>query len=827
MNEKILNKEITNLFKTKYAMFAISSNARSIPSAKDGFKPVHRRILYQAKQTAPSSRGTVKSASIVGGCLANYHPHGDSSVYDAMCRMARVFVNQLPYIQSHGNVGAIDGSNAAAQRYTECKLHPNADWMVIEGVDDGAVPFDPNYDNRLKEPRYLPVKLPNLLLNGVPGGSIGVGYASQIPPHNPIELVNASKYVLACLANGEEPSLDELLTYMPGPDFPTGALISSPIDIKNAYATGQGILKIRSRSSIETNNRSSQIIINEIPFGLTTDILVQDITDAATGRKDNKTKQKADPLVPEIKDVRDETAINKQTKLVEVRLVIDLKAGENPDIVLEKLFKFTKLETSFSVNMIALDEQNRPILFNLIDAIIYWADFRSDCIKRQASYELEKYREREHVIQGLLKAIPNIDRVVKIIKEAKTEESASLELCRVLKITSKQAEAILAMQLKRLTNLRSDELKNEAVKLGGLIEYRLKLLTDPLEIILKIDSELDSIIQKLNYPRKTDIINLGTNLDAKLLVPSEDCLVSITGQGYLKRFNVNEFRTQLKGGRGRKGAKTKKDDILLSLISCHSHDRLFAITNNGAVIRLEAHEIPIGGSSAGRHAANLGFQENELVCSILQTSLPIPEESQAVFGAIDGSVKRVLLSDLTSKMRERLVFYKKDFEHHDIIGGIHIPDEEASDIFLASASGLGTRFSPSEVRLTNRNGCNVKGMNLNEQDYLVSIGAISNPESLILCITSDGIGKRVGVSEFPSQNRGGKGRILIRLHENAILVQALIVTELDNVLIATKDGHTLRIQVDEIRQVGRNTSGSRLIKLNEGDYVVSAVIIPD
>ena len=743
-----------------------------------------------------------------------------------MTRMTRDFQNNVPLIYGHGNMGAIDGSGAAAPRYTEAKLDAVADWLVLDGVDDGAVPHSPNYDGRLTEPELLPVKLPVHLLNGVPGGSIGVGFASQVPPHNAAELARACKYVLDCMAGGVEPELAQLMTIMPGPDFPTGGLVGSQSEIAEAYRTGQGSMRMRAEVSVEESDSGrigDRIVVTAIPFGLTTEGLVEEIADAAFGKRDPKTKGRGEPTVPEVKDVRDETTKDRRTKQVKVRIVIDLKQGEDGRVALEKLLQNTRLQTTFSVNMTLLDENGQPVTIGVVEAITRWANFRAECVRRQAAADLERVRDREHVVKGLLAASPKIDKVIKVIREAKDEETANAGLRALIPCTSKQADAILAMQLRRLTGLRQDELNAEAKTLGERAEHLLRLLTDQMAIIEQMEQELDEIAGRLGRPRRTQVVDLSVNADPRALVVEENCLVSVTGRGYLKRLPADEFRVQNRNTKGKQGAKVKADDVLQSVEGCSSHDRLFAVTDGGAVVRLEAHEIPVT-SGAGRHAANLGFEDGELVKGLLVSQYPVPEQAQAVFATVDGEVKRTLMSELDSRVTKRLVFYKSAAER-DIAGAIQLPTG-SGDVFLASAHGQGTRFSPEDVRLSKRDSGGVRGMDLREDDQVVSIGRIDTEDQLILVVTSDGIGKRVASYQFPVQGRGGKGRILVRPRPGASLVQALVVRETDTVLIATKNGHTVRIRVGDVKELGRSAMGVKLVALNEGDRVVSAAILP-
>jgi DNA gyrase subunit A len=823
MEENIIDGDLATLFADKYAVFAISSNARAIPDARDGMKPVHRRILYEAMRSAPSSKATVKSASIVGSVLARWHPHGDASVYDALCRLAREHINNVLLITPQGSVGAIDGSGAAAPRYTEMKLSPIADWLVLDGVDDGAVPHRPNYDGRFTEPALLPAKLPTVLLNGVPGGSIGVGFASQIPPHNSAELARAARVVVRAMVEGREATVSEILAVMPGPDFPTGGLLSGPAEIAAAYTTGQGSMRMRGEAVIEDGEGRSggRIVFTSIPYGLTTDGVLGSIGDAAAGRRDPKTKQRGEPVVPEVREVRDETTKDRASGEVRVRIVVDLKQGEDPGIVLEKLYKHTAAESAFSMNATVLDESGQPVVMSVVQLIQSWANFRADCVTRLAAAELARDRERQHVLEGLVAAIGCIDDVVAAVKESPNETEAVAKLRALINITTKQAEAILTMQLRRLTGLRRDELEAEAAALGVEIDRLLGLLTDPAQVVAHIEAELAEAERRLVRPRRTKIVSFAAQ-DARDFVLPEQVLLAVTGRGYLKRTSIEEFRAQNRGGKGRRGATLKSDDFLNAVVSCHSHDRLHAITDSGVVVRLEAHEVPEGGS--GRHAANLGFETDEKVKALLAAPWPIPEDAEVVVATVSGEVKRVRLADLSSKMTKRLVFFRSS-ANDDIAGGILL--ENGGDVFLASDRGIGTRFSPSDIRLTKRDSGGVRGMDLiSGGDRVVSIGKIESEDQLILCVTSDAIGKRVSSSQFPTQGRGGKGRILIKPKPGAKLVEALIVRDSDNVLIATELGMTVRLRVGDVKELGRSAMGVKLVSLKDGDRVVSAAVLP-
>lgn len=817
--ENIVEGNLVDLFKVRYSAFAASSNARALPDARDGMKPVHRRILYGARSDSPSSRKHVKSAKLVGSVLGNFHPHGDKSVYDAMTRMTRHFSNNVSLLNGSGNFGSIDGSGSAAMRYTEIKVDPISDWLVLDGVDGGAVPHQPNYDESTTEPELLPVRLPMLLLNGVPAGSIGVGYTSTIPPHNAIELAKACKIVIKAMSEGRSATVDEVLQVMPGPDLPTGGIIGGYNDIREVYKTGGGSFLYR--SNLEIDYEKNVIIAHSIPYGMNTEQVTSSIAEAARGRFDPKKKTRTDPTIPEIREVRDETTSDRKTDRAIIRIVIEVKRGENPDIVATKLYQHTPLQSSFAVNMHAQDETGKPVRLTLIDAIERWAVFRSDCIRRLTAANLERLREREHVLHGLTLALQNIDAVVKIIRESQNDEVAIEQLRAQIGSTSRQSAAILDMRLRRLTGLRQTELETEINDLSVEIGEHLDLLSQDGAVVQRMLNELDEIPRRIPGARCTQIQEIGKNFDPRALVEPEACLISITGRGYLKRQSEAEFNVQLRGGKGRK-TKMKPDDQLLSAISCHSHDRLFAITDKGSLVRMEAHEVPT--TTTGRHAANLGFDEEELVKSVISSPWPIPENYEVVTAKSDGTVKRVTLTSMNPRIGNRLNFFQGVSEG-EVVGGILLPDGE-SDIFLASANGLGARFEPSEVRLTRRESGGVRGMRLREGDSLVAIGRISDPEELILVVTSDGIGKRVKSEEFPAQNRGIMGRILVRLREGASVVKALVVRDQDSVVIMTAQGQTVRVLVSDIKELGRTAQGVKLVTLNEGDYVVSAALLP-
>ena len=831
VDEVIVQQEIESLFESKYATFAASGNARAIPDVRDGLKPVHRRVLHATKQNAPSSRPTVKCSAIVGDILGRFHPHGDASVYDALTRMTKDYVNTVPLIFGQGNMGAIDGSRAAAMRYTEAKLQPLADWLVMDGINDGAVPMVPNYDGRYMEPTLLPVKVPMLLLNGVPGGSIGVGYASEIPPHNLKELVEATKVVLNAMLEGVEPELADIMQVMPGPDFPTGGIIGNRVDIANAYATGSGVFRVRGRAHVENEavgRVGARIVITEIPFGVTTEGVFTDVMEAAFGKRDPKTRVRSEPTIPEIKAAREETTKNRRTKEVEVRIVVDLKTGENPDVVLEKLYRNTRLQTSFGTNMTVLNEDGLPTVVNLIGAITAWINFRVACIRREANTRMQKIGSEIHVIKGLVTAATYISEVVAIIRNAENDEVATGELMAQIGVSSKQAAAILSMRLGRLTRMGVHDYSEQLAKLEAAHEAELSLVTDQDVVIGKIVTELDEAVKRVGRDRRTTIMDMSKTLDVRDIIAEEDCLVSVSERGYIRRLPIDEFRITKRNTKGAMGAKVQEGDALKSVISAGSHDRIFAITDSGYVVRLEAHEIPVTRGN-GRHAANLGFDDSEVVRGVLVTPFPVPDSDEAVFATRTGGVKRVKLGALDSNQTKRLVFFPNTGTANvgEVAGAVRLSEGSCGDILLAATNGYAIRIRPDDVRMTQRVSGTMKGIELAYGAEVASIQHIEQEDQLILTVMSDGVGKRTACDQFPAQNRGGTGRILAKPKTGARLVEALVVTEKTTVLIATKHGHTVRTRVDDIREMKRQAMGVKLIDLSDGDEVISAAILPE
>jgi DNA gyrase subunit A len=747
----------------------------------------------------------------------SFHPHGNASIYDALSRMIRDYINHIPLIEGQGNHGAIDGSPAAAERYTEARLARDAEWLVLDGVGEGAVPTVSNYDESRMEPALLPVKLPMLLLNGVPSGSIGVGFASSIPPHNPTELARAALLAIRVRAARRELTVAEVLAVMPGPDLPTGGILGSPAEIAEVYRTGQGSLRLRASASIVDGD----IVVTAIPYEETTEGIVADIGEAALGRRDLRTKARGTPQIPEVRNVRDETVKERGTGRLRVRLVIELKQGEDPDVVLEKLYRHTKLQVVMSVNLTALDVDRQPQVYSVPAVLAAWAAFREECVRRLASGRLERVRGRQHVLEGLLLALPEIDAVVRAVRSSPNDDATVAALRALLGVTTRQAEAIASMELRRLNGLRSEAMRGELVTLEERAQHLLLLLTDPAAVAEEICGELEEAIRRFPAARKTRITQLGEQ-DARSLVVPGEALVTVTGRGYLRRIVAADFRAQHRGGRGKRGVRVKTDDVLHGVTACHSHDRLFAFTDSGRVARLEVHEVPEG--EGGRHAVNLGLADGELVAAALAAPWPLPDVAEVVLASDTGKVKRVALLDLSSRMTKVMNLYRGT-KDETIIGAVLLPGGEG-EVFLASSRGLGTRFTPGGVPLSKRDSGGVRGMDLPEGVRLVSLGRIVNDRQLLLCISSNGWGKRVASSQFPVQVRGGKGRILMKLHERVTLVAALVVNPDDDVLVASRKGMTTRVNVSEIRELGRSAMGSRVIDLAEGDEVVAAAILP-
>jgi DNA gyrase subunit A len=822
----VMDADISDEIKKKLAAFGASANRRSIPDARDGMKPVHRRILYVLNNIAKHK--TIKSARIVGDVMGKHHPHGDASIYDAAARLSRDFQLQVPMVHGQGNLGSLNGGAQASMRYTEMQLGDGAYWLAMEGIENGAVRMVPNYDETEVEPSLLPVKAPMLLLNGAAVGSMGFGYAAAIPTHNPAELAAAAAVLVRAYAGlhsdgvvrEAEDVFRDIMEAMPGPDFPTGGLVGGPDDIAEAYLTGVGTLTVRCEALID--NERGRILVLALPYGENSADVTTDVVEAQRGRV-GKDKKRAPPQIPEIKAVRDEGTVDDDDKPV-IRIVIDLKQGEDPGTVLEKLYRHTKLQKTFSVNMTALNGEGKPQLYNVVELLEQWLTFRMDCIKMQSSGRLREAALRRHVLEGMLLALEQIDGVVSTIRGTADDAGTVRGLMELLGATTKQADSISVMQLKRLNGERAAEFRAELERLQAEEAALLGVISDPARIYEQILGELEEFARRFPAHRRTRIAVLDSK-DARALVAPEEGLLTITGRGYLRRVPASEFRAQHRGGKGKQGAKIKAEDALRAVVRCNSHDRIFPISDTGRVARLEAHEVPTGGG--GRFAAALGFEDGELIAAVLAAPWPLPDGDEVVIASESGMVKRVALADLSGRNNVAMNLYGPA-DGRPVVGAALFPGGRGH-VFLASSAGLGTRFEASDVRLTKRGSGGVIGIELPEGGSLVSMSRLRAEDDegeFIMCVASDGYGKRVPKDQFPTQNRAGKGRILIKMHPGATLVAALVLGREDTVLVATRRGMTGRFRASDIRELGRSAVGSRVMALAEGDAVVAAAVLP-
>jgi len=799
MPQEIQNKLIEEEMKSSYIDYAMSViTARALPDARDGLKPVHRRILFAMNEIGlQNNKQTKKSARIVGEILGKYHPHGDVAVYDSLVRMAQDFSLRYPLVTGQGNFGNIDGDSAAAMRYTEAKLSKIAE-DILEDIDKETVDFISNYDNSLKEPVVLPSKIPNLLINGSSG--IAVGMATNIPPHNINEICDVVKLTI----KNPEANINELLNIIKGPDFPTGGIIFGKQGIIDAYKTGRGKILVRGKAKIEPR----RIIIEEIPYQVNKTLLIENIAELVKEKK-----------IEGISDIRDESDRKG------MRLVIELKKDVNPEIILNKLYSHTQLQTTFGIIMLALDE-NKPKIMNLRDLINSFIKHRFNVITRRTKFDLNKNEKRAHILEGLKIALKNIDDIVKLIKESNNVENAKLSLINNYKLTEEQGLAILDMKLQRLTSLEQNKIDNEHNELIKLIKELREILSDEKKIYNLLENELDEIKKKYGDERKTIIEEYGERVLDEDLIQKEDVVVTLTYSGYIKQTPLIEYRQQKRGGKGLIGTETKEEDLVKDLFITNNLNTLLFFTNKGKCFQLKTYELPLEGRySKGKAIVNLLNLKDEKVMTIL----PITkfDESYLIFITKKGIIKKTKITEYENPRSSGLNAIKL-LEKDELIEVILSSGND--EIIIGSKFGLASRFNEKDVTNVGRNSVGVRGIKLNQNDEVIGIEKI-NSNSTLLTITNNGYGKRTKVDEYRLIKRGGKGvtNILTKhLKEgsrNEDVVSIKNVFDDEEIMIITEKGIIIRIPVNQISAVGRNTSGVRIIKLDEKDKVSSVAKI--
>lgn len=772
---------------------------RAIPDARDGLKPVHRRIMFAQYELGNNwNRPHKKSARIVGDVIGKYHPHGDSAVYDAIVRMAQDFSMRDPLVDGQGNFGSIDGDAPAAMRYTEVRMSRLAQEFLSD-LDKNTVDFRPNYDNTLQEPTVMPTKVPNLLLNGSSG--IAVGMATNIPPHNLGELCDA----LQCLLDNPQCGIDDLMDFVKGPDFPTRGTIYSGKGLYDAYHTGRGTVKVRGRIEVEERKKGVQaIVVKEIPFGLNKSVLVEKIAALINERK-----------IDGISDLRDESDRKG------IRIVIDLKRGTIPDIVINALYKYTPLETSFGINMLAVVD-NRPQLLNLKTALTCFLDHRREVVIRRTRHDLEKAEARAHILEGLRIAIDNIDEVVHIIRASASPEEARTSLMGRFGFTEVQARAILEMRLQRLTGLQREELLNEYKELLQKIEFYKSILSNAEVLRSEMKREITELRDTFATPRRTEVVSEAfSDIDVEDLIPDEEVVITLSRRGYMKRTGLENYQQQKRGGKGIAALHTSEDDYVQEFLTTTNHQYLCLFTNKGRMHQLKVHQVPEGSRTAkGIHINNLlPLEEGEWVTTVLALR-EFAEDKFFLFVTKRGMVKRASAS-LYARCRKMGLMAVGLRDDDELV--VVRPVRDNSDIVLVTAEGLAIRFACSEVRSMGRAATGVKGIALRRSDFVVA-GVIikdSDDSTEIMSISSNGFGKRTNVSLYRSQSRGGKGIINFRVtSKTGPVVGSMPVRENDGLILLTSTNKVVRIGVEEIRSKGRATMGVMLVRLDEGAHVV-------
>ena len=805
-NDRIIEINIENEMKTSYIDYSMSVIvSRALPDVRDGFKPVHRRVLFGMEKLGNFSNAPYKkSARIVGDVLGKYHPHGDSSVYLAMVRLAQDWAMRYPLVDGQGNFGSIDGDSPAAMRYTEARLGKMGEEMMRD-MDKDTVNFVPNFDNTLDEPEVLPTRFPNLLVNG--GSGIAVGMATNMAPHNLTEAINA------CLAMLEDPDIDTdgLMKYIIAPDFPTGGIIHGYQGVRDAFETGKGRIIIRSKAEIETENGRDRIVVSEIPYNVNKSELIENIASLVEDKR-----------IDGISNINDES--DRQG----MRIVIDVKKDFNANVLLNKLYKMTELQSSFSVNNVCL-VNGRPQTVNLKEMLHYFLEHRHEVVIRRTEFELKKAKERAHILEGLIIASDNIDEVIHIIRSSKNTDEARQRLAERFNLDDIQTRAIVEMRLRQLTNLEQDKLHAEMEELMKTIEHLEEILNNPDVCRKVIEDELIEVRDKYGDERRTQIEYSAEEMNAEDFYPDDPMIITISHFGYIKRTPLSEYRTQNRGGVGAKGSATRDEDFIEYIYEATNHNYMLFFTALGRCYWLRVFEIPEGAkNSKGRaiqNLLNLG-PENRIYAFIRATKLKDPEYNQnhfIVFGTKNGIVKRTRLAEF-SRPRVNGVNALNIREDDQLIGAVLT--EGDSEIVMANRNGRAIRFSETTVRAMGRTATGVKGMTLDGGDDAV-VGMIcmrSTAKDDVLVLSEQGMGKRSKLEDYRVTNRGAKGVKTINITEKTgKLIAIRNVNDSNDIVIINKSGITIRLKVSELRVQGRATQGVRLINLEKKNDEIASV----
>ena len=806
--DRIININIEDEMKTAYIDYSMSVIvSRALPDVRDGLKPVHRRVLYGMTELGlASNRPYKKSARIVGEVLGKFHPHGDSSVYDAMVRMAQEWSMRYMLVDGQGNFGSVDGDMPAAMRYTEARFRKMAEELLVD-IDKNTVDFKPNFDDSLQEPTVLPAKVPNLLINGASG--IAVGMATNMPPHNITEVIDG---IVAYIDNNDI-DIPELMKHVKAPDFPTGGTIYGYAGVKEAFETGRGRIMMRAKAIFETSKTGKeQIVVNEIPYQVNKASLIERAAELVNEK-----------VIEGISDIRDESDREG------MRIVFDLKRDAVPNVILNQLYKHTSLQTSFNVNNVAL-VKGRPEMLNLKDLIKYYVEHRHEVVVRRTKYELDEAQKRAHILEGLLIAIDNLDAVIKIIREAINPDEARTQLMANFKLSEIQSKAILDMRLRALTGLERDKLKAEFAELMKLITYLQSILDDESLRMKIIKDELLEMKEKYGDERRTNIIYAGNEMSMEDLIPNDDVVITISHLGYVKRTLLSEYRTQNRGGRGSRGVSKRDEDFVEHVLMATNHNYLLFFTNQGKCYWLKVWEIPEGDKvSKGRAIQNLiNISSEEKVMAYLNVKTLSDEEyiknTNVVMCTEQGTIKKTTL-EAYSRPRANGV-NAINVREGDMLVEARLTNGTC-EMIIASREGKAIRFNESSVRPMGRTATGVRAIRLAEGDTVIGMIAIEDPKlTNALVVSENGLGKRSEVEDYRITNRGGKGVMAMNVTDKTgKLVAIKEVDDTNDIMIMTKKGITIRLSVKDLRVLGRVTQGVRLINIDDKDAIASVAKI--
>lgn len=802
-DKNLVDVNLTSEMKTSFIDYAMSVIvARALPDVRDGLKPVHRRILYGMNELGVTpDKPHKKSARITGDVMGKYHPHGDSSIYEAMVRMAQWWSYRHMLVDGHGNFGSMDGDGAAAQRYTEARMSKIA-LEMLRDINKNTVDFQDNYDGSEREPLVLPARFPNLLVNGATG--IAVGMATNIPPHNIGESIDAVKLVM----DNPDVTTRELMEVIPGPDFPTGALVMGRSGIHRAYETGKGSIVLRSRTEIETtSNGKERIVVTEFPYGV------------------NKTKVHEHIVrLAQEKRIEGITAVRDESSREGVRFVIEVRRDASANVILNNLFKLTSLQTNFSFNMLAI-EKGVPKILSLRQIIDNYIEHQKEVIVRRTQFDKAKAEARAHILEGLLVALDHLDEVITIIRNSETDTIAQAELMSRFELSERQSQAILDMRLRRLTGLERDKIQSEYNDLLALIADLADILAKPERVVTIIKEEMDEVKRKYADARRTELmIGEVLSLEDEDLIEEEDVLITLSNKGYIKRLAQDEFRAQKRGGRGIQGTGVNNDDFVRELVSTSTHDTVLFFTNLGRVYRLKAYEIPEYGRTAkGLPIVNLlKLDEGETIQTIINARKEDVANKYFFFTTQQGIVKRTSVSEF-SNIRQNGLRAINLKENDELINVLLIDENE--DVIIGTRTGYSVRFKVNAVRNMGRTATGVRGVNLREGDKVVGASRIVNGQE-VLIITEKGYGKRTEASEYPTKGRGGKGIKTANITaKNGPLARLVTINGNEDIMVITDTGVIIRTNVANISQTGRSTMGVKVMRLDQEAKIVTVALV--